>query len=486
MHSKKGLPFIKAVLPSLGLNFWVGAVGIPFGLIAGLLAAIQPRLLMAAMVAPFFIAYFFADFERTVLGLLILRSSLDIFTARQVPAAFAVGLNALTLLYVTVRLLTGQRVHTDRFWCFFMGWGMLQGLWLLLLPLGALGLDASFLSASLREWIRIGSFPVVYLLVMQLKGRMHPHQVILRLFLSLISPLVVALIQRFRPSLIPIDTAAYDITNRIGATFGHPNSFAVYLLLFIGLTWWQLGQTKQRWPWFILLGLLMVVLASTRTMVALAMLAVIVLVLIAPKLSLIKLVGGTLMVAAAIGLVASSEYGRTRLESIANTPLFNPDIDISRAILMSQHDMNSFNWRLGQWYELLQSWQQHPILGHGLGLSIYVADNRLLPHNDYVRALVEGGIVGLVLLLSLLVAQVWRLVQLMRQAPRDSAQRHLCIVLLAIAIAIPLGMATENIQICTAFFFYWWVVVAIAGWDWQEAQPLNQPFSEARSLLLRS
>jgi len=73
---------------------------------------------------------YFADFERAVLGLLILRSSIDSFIAQQLPAAFALGLDALTLLYVTAMLLTRQNVLIRSGG--FAGWWVLQGLWVIL------------------------------------------------------------------------------------------------------------------------------------------------------------------------------------------------------------------------------------------------------------------------------------------------------------------------------------------------------------------
>jgi hypothetical protein len=65
--------------------------------------------------------YFFTDFERAALGLLILRSSFDNFSEQQIPTVLSLGMDVLTLLYVTMLLLTGRTVHTDRFWWFFAG-----------------------------------------------------------------------------------------------------------------------------------------------------------------------------------------------------------------------------------------------------------------------------------------------------------------------------------------------------------------------------
>ena len=96
-----------------------------------------------------------------------------------------------------------------------------------------------------------------------------------------------------------------------------------------------------------------------------------------------------------IRLFASTDYGRSRLESTINTPLLNPEISINRGILLSESDHNSFNWRLSHWHTVLKAWEKHPFLGYGLGLSKQSIDSKYLPHNDYLRALIEGGILGL-------------------------------------------------------------------------------------------
>ena len=464
------------------LSLWVGVAGVGVGIVVGLLAGTKPLLPVLALVAVAAVVYFFTSFEQAVLGLLILRSSLDIFSAQQLPAAFALGLDALTLLYVTVMLLTRQRVRTDGFWWFFAGWVLLQGLWVILLPLGGLGLDGSVLSDSIREWVRIFSWLMSYLLVMQLEERIPPKKVVYALFWALILPIALALLQMVVPSILPpmFAPAAGDFSgsgaegsSRIRGTLGHPNTFVTFLLMFMGLTYWRLNQSKQRWLWLILLGLLAFLYVSTKSLFGLMMLATFIVVLIAPTLSPINLIGGILLFAMVIFLFGSTEFGQERLGSIAETPLGNPDIDIWRAILLSKGDGNSFNWRIAQWTDLLQQWQHFPILGYGLGISAQVSANGLYAHNDYVRALVEGGIVGLVTFLLFLGAQAVHLIRLFRQAAPGTGQRELCVVLLAILLAIPVGMITENIWSHTTLFFYWWTLFSVAGWNWNEPQTVE-------------
>lgn len=464
---------------SVSRTSWsVGIIGSSIGLISGVLSGLQPRLLCLAIAAIFIVICFFTYFEQTVLGFLILRSSLDIFSAQQIPAVFAIGLDALTLLYVGLMLLLGRRVITDRFFWFFAAWVALQGLWVILLPLGGLGFDASYLSISIREWMRLFSWLMVYLLVMQLKERIHPEKLISWLFLGLVVPLVIASLQLLLPmSLLPSiliygggqdASLPYEYGSRLNGSLGHPNTFATFLLFFIALTCWKLSKPNRDSFWIFLLGVLIFFIVSTKALFILAMLGIFLLVMIAPKLNLVNLLGAIVLVALTLWLYTTTEYGRERLISISDTPLFNPDIDFSQSILMSWTDHNSFNWRIAQWTFLLESWRNHPLLGFGLNTSPYLSILRNYAHNDYLRALVESGIVGLVTFLGFLTAQLSYLLYLLCSPNLKNTQRNLCTVLISLLIAVFVGMSTDNIWSHTTFFFYWWTVFAVVGWDWEK------------------
>ncbi len=355
------------------VTLWIVLAGLGIGIVAAFLASVRPVYLGLVIVAVPLVFLFFARFEQAVIGLLIVRSALDPFSDQQIPAAFAIGIDILTLLYVVVTLLVGRTVHTDRFWWLFAGWVALQGLWVILIPLGGQWHHTGVWRDSVREWVRLFSWLMVYLLVMQLKDRVHPQKIISALFFALVIPLTAALMQTLLPVLLlpailrgTQDPILREIS-RINGTLGLSNTFATFLLLFIGLTYWKLSQSQQRWPWLVLLALLCFFYVSTKALFALMMLGVFILVLIAPRLSMIKLIGGVLLFGIVLALFASTEFGQQRLSSLLQTPLFNPDMDISRAILLAQGDYNSFNWRLAQWTYLLKAWEQSPIFGHGFG-----------------------------------------------------------------------------------------------------------------------
>lgn len=467
--------------PSSYLSCGVGIMGAAVGVILGILAGLKPLWLCLAIASIILVICFFTFFEQTVLGLLILRSSLDIFSAQQVPAIFAVGLDALTILYVVLMLLLGRKVVTDKFFWFFAVWVGIQGLWILLMPIGGLGLGASYLLVSLREWIRIFSWLMIYLLVTQLRELVHPLKVVNTLFCSLIAPLSAAILQIIVPSsmlpsfLAPKGSTMSDIDGavRINGTFGHPNAFVTFLVFFIGLTLWQLWRSHNKPPWLLLLAILVFFITSTKTLVALGMVGVLGFAIVLPKLDIPKLLGTFLLFSVLIGLFASTEFGRERLISMMNTPIFNPDIDTYTAIMLRRFDGNSFLWRIEQWTYLLEAWKSSLIFGFGLDTSRYLTHLNNSPHNDYIRALVEGGILGLLAFIGWLVTNLFRLARLYLTFPEGSLQKSLCLVLSAILLAMIFGMMTENVWSHTTMWSYWLTLIAVTGWNWNKAHSSN-------------
>ncbi|QII08115.1 hypothetical protein BH93_24420 [Rhodococcoides fascians A25f] len=63
---------------------------------------------------------------------------------------------------------------------------------------------------------------------------------------------------------------------------------------------------------------------------------------------------------------------------------------------------NSLNWRLSNWSRLLEIWQDRPLFGWGFGsTSRAIQPLGKQPHSEYVRFLVEVGLVGFVVLVLL-------------------------------------------------------------------------------------
>lgn len=441
--------------PLVAILIGFGIVGIGAGV--GFFTGAEPIYFGLLVIAAVTFGLFFASFEYSAIALLVLRSSLSNFTELQLASIYAIAFDILTLSYIIFRLVARRKVQVDSFWWLFAAWVALQSLWLLLMPLGGLGFDASYLSEGIREWIRRFTFLMVYLLVMQLKDRLHPHKVISLLFLSLIVPIITGLMQL--PS-----------GERVYATLGHPNALATYLALMMGLIWWRQSFSHNRLPWLSLLGLLTILYVSTRSVGAIFNIGALILILNATKLNFFKIITAIIVFLGIIALFASTEAGQARFAELLQTPLLNPDLDISRTIIVAAGDGNSFNWRVAHWYYLLQSWTQYPILGYGMGTGQFLSPLQtehggFTPHNDYIRFLVEQGVVGLVLFLVFIAIQFVYLVKRLQRSVAGSSKHLLNLVLLSFLLANLVNMLSNNVMDIGDFWFYWWAVFAVAGWE---------------------
>ncbi|MEO1429159.1 MAG: O-antigen ligase family protein [Cyanobacteria bacterium J06633_8] len=448
---------------SFYLSVLVGLIGIGIGVAVGFGAGAVPIYLGLFLAVVAVIIFFFARFEQAVLSLLILRSSLDPFSAQQVPAAFAIGLDFLTILYVIVQLLLRQKINTDKFFWFFAAWVAFLGIWVVLPLVGWGLLGTTYLVDGIREWMRIFSWLMVYLLVMQLKEKIHPEKAITVLFFSLLVPLTVGLLQLAIPSSLP---AAITCNNCLNSTLGHPSTFGTFLFLFISFTLWKLGYVRERrWLWLTVLGILAFFMVMTKSLTSLIMMSVFLISLIIPKLNLLKLIGGLLFIAMVFYLFGSTELGSEKLAALLETPIFNQDLDISRTILLSFGDGNSANWRIAQWSFLIDAWKESPLLGYGLGTSKYITYFQNYAHNDYLRFLAETGIIGFASFMIFLGVQIAFLIKYLGNSPLGSPRRRLCVTMISIFVAVFLGMATDNVWSHTTLFFYWWLLFAIVGWE---------------------
>ncbi|MGB7248530.1 MAG: O-antigen ligase family protein [Phormidesmis sp.] len=446
----------------------------------------QPIYGVGLVVAIASLCLFLRSFEQTVLCILLLRSVLDFYSSLQLPAMFALGVDLLVVIYVAQQLILRKPVHTDRFWWFLLAWVLVQGVWVVLLPIGGLGGTSAMLGEAVREWVRFFSLALVYLLTMQLRDRIAPQRLATLLLICLVIPLAFALLQS-----LPIELPGFLQSNldwqgdsidgesgdRINSTLGHYNSFATFSLLFFALSLWRLQIARRPFGWLLLSGAMLYCVLASKSLAGLIMLFVFLGLYFLPKLRGKSLLGA-LALAVILAILLSSDLGQSRLAELDKTPLLNPDLSFSDAMALQAADItefrNSFNWRLLQWRDLLLDWQIRPWLGYGLASAKALSPFDKTSHNDYVRFLVEEGIVGFSLFLLFLMAQVARTVQAMRQSLPGSPQRALAQAMFAFAIAMIVGMSAGNVMVHTATFFYWWVLMALLDWPWPQLTGLSQ------------
>lgn len=425
-------------------------------LAVGISVAVQP---LSFIVLPviLMIFLFLFKFEVAFPIFLAIRSSLDVFTNvgiyigpmnLNVPAGLSLFIDLVGLTYLGFNFALMKQVTIDRIGKAFFLWLALLVFWVFLAyyNFGTQGL------VGLREWVRLFSLFIIYILTLQLARSKGFNYVINWLFLSLPIPLTVGFYQ-----LIFHKGRIVGGVHRIFGTFAHPNNFALYLVLFIGLTIWKLKSAKKKLFWLLLLLAEVIALVNTFSVGGLVM-AVTLFIFIFLKevrkrkkrLYLVAIV----VIAMFTGfLFLQSRYGQMRIEELKRTPSLSEVIE-------KETVTNSFTWRVVHWKLLIDEWREKPLLGYGLHTSgDFVSPWHAEPHNDYIRFLAETGLVGLIIFLGFLVIVGRKLIRKYRSST-NHLYKSLIFITISIFLSWIIGSTVGNHITTTGFHFYFWSLLA--------------------------
>jgi putative inorganic carbon (hco3(-)) transporter len=107
---------------------------------------------------------------------------------------------------------------------------------------------------------------------------------------------------------------------------------------------------------------------------------------------------------------------------------------------------NSLEWRLRYWSEVLPLANSNPVTGIGLNMTQYQTSASKQPHNDFIRAYVETGVVGLLAYLAMHVLLVRNAVVAMRNSVRGTFDHAVAAGALGCAVCFLLGSAGANVM----------------------------------------
>lgn len=447
------------VFGAAALSVWIAAG-------AGPVAALP---ILALVVA---VGLALADLKKLVLFFLVSRSALD--GIRQYDFTLgALSLNAsgfmglcligLALLVIWQKQINPWRDRFGRIFCLFLtvsGFGVGVAVW----HFGGEGIVA------VKEWIRLASlFSLFFLLTTLFTTPADLKNLWRAAFWSLPVPLVVGLIQAVTGTG---DTISTEGQNRIYGTVVHPNSLGSFLVLFMVMAWIWRSQSKRKWPLTTLLGILALTLFLTYSMTGLAHLAVSFLVI---GLATNRRATVVLLLLGALALGFSANW-QARWEQVK---------EMNVAEEVSSTDItNSFSWRVLHWVVLCNLWKDEPLFGYGLFMTEKVTPWKTIDgqgfaaHNDFVRLLLETGIVGTLVYLFFLLGLGKFLLSLYRRA-RAPAARRLVFGVGAVYIAILAeSFGAGEPLMHTAFLYYFFTFLAIAAvWIRQENQSNSEHFS---------
>lgn len=146
-----------------------------------------------------------------------------------------------------------------------------------------------------------------------------------------------------------------------------------------------------------------------------------------------------------VGLVfVTSPLGAGRLAELSTTTSFQE----ARAGLIT----NSLDWRFLNWSLLLDAWHQYPWLGWGAGAtSSLLTPLGAPPHNDYVRLLVEMGVIGVALFVGFSFALARKTLARSRDASAEVSFAAKAFAAVAVGVAVNALGATPTLRTTTMF-----------------------------------
>lgn len=247
------------------------------------------------------------------------------------------------------------------------------------------------LTQSLTEMAELLSFVVLFVLIVDsLRAEKDIRRMVKFLVLSSLVPLFVGLVQVC--SNFDLSVFSLEPSFRVSATLTHPNAYAFYLVMIIVLSVSLFIQTRSgthRSLLLFLIALLLVSLVFTYTRSAWIGLALAVL-----GVAILK--NRKLLIVAPLtfyGLMLAFPFISLRFDALFNPELFR---------------YTSLAWRIELWSASIPYFLSHPIFGNGFGtfqlIGFQIDDWFAAAHNDYLRLLVETGIIGLSGFLILLVS----------------------------------------------------------------------------------
>jgi O-antigen ligase len=279
---------------------------------------------------------------------------------------------------------------------------------------------------TLREGVREVSMVALFVIVYNARG-------------VVAVPIAARLVQFI--GLVPAFLALYQLATNTGmdiagnirahGTFAHPNSAAMFFTIAATASLWLYLDNGRRRFDALLVALFAAALLATFSIDGVITLTVMLTVFgtLRPGSLPVKL-GPCAIAAVVVVVFFATPLGAHRIAGETSTSLTAAERGETTSTL---------DTRLYRWKTLLPQWEGSPVFGRGLGTTTTAestATNRLnflLPHNEYLRYLVETGVVGLAILLVGLAILLRSLIR-RRKIPGTPAAGTLNAPALALAI----------------------------------------------------
>jgi O-antigen ligase len=197
---------------------------------------------------------------------------------------------------------------------------------------------------------------------------------------------------------------------RANGTFTQPDGAAMYFAIATTASLWQYLDNGRRRLDALLIVIYAAATISTFSITGLIALLAMLMTFGTLRPGSVRLKAGSYAVVGLI-LIAflATPLGAERISEESATSLKSAETH--------GHANTSLAWRFAKWRQLLPEWERDPVFGQGLGTTVTAkgaseeAIASAVPHNEYLRYLVETGLIGLLILLWAITILIRRLAQ---------------------------------------------------------------------------
>jgi O-antigen ligase len=304
--------------------------------------------------------------------------------------------------------------------------------------------------AGIFEVVRIASAVLMFVVVEQLASNpAWRRQIVLAVYASALFPLAFSVVG------LLTGTARMEPKGeimRLEGTFVQSNDFGRYLMLLVimGVALYPHLERRLQRPLSMLLVACSGCLLLTYTLSA--TIGTVVGLLVVGLVQSRRVLAGLLAVSVLALVLLPSLTGR--LGEIAH---------------VDDSDKNSsLDWRVAYWVQVLPLANTNPLSGIGLGQTQYMTEQEKQPHNDFVRAYVETGLIGLVAyacMLFWLMRTAWRAVKdtAVSARRRSSLDRGLAVGFLGCVTAFLAASLVANLFSGVVVLWYFFAFAAAAS-----------------------
>jgi len=266
--------------------------------------------------------------------------------------------------------------------------------------------------------------------------------------LGMIVPFVVGFIQLFWTGTL--DPGGSGLV-RIDGSFAHPNTYATYLcfVVLVAISLIPAMSVERKLVALSVAGIGSFLLVATFARGAWASFLIGTLVLAARinKKAVLGIIGGAFLIGVSVPGV------RSRIDNLFATTGANGGVKTD----------DSLGWRFGYWERIWPFMSRNPVSGIGIDATKTQTIEAKDPHNSFLQAFLEGGVIGGAGFLVLLGAATyagWKTWQMARDGVFDHQTTMISVGAIAALLSVAAQLITENILLNT--IVWWYLNIAFA------------------------